>query len=381
VLRTARHLRSLPGTEEAVREGRLSGEQVAVIADAAAARPEAERSLLDAAGRQPLGTLKLNCRRVLATSDDQRTSYDNVRKSRYFRHWIEGSGAIRIDGRFTPDAGAALIAAVKSQADKLESDARRAGITESRQSIEADALVQLTRGTASSQSARGNGTAAGDGKGIGTKASRGADISDDEISTNDTSDDHGEIRGAAEDARSAPHPISPIGETVGTVGERVTGPTAMVHVRVDHAALVRGHVEVGETCEIPGVGPIPVEVAEALAVDSILSVLVTDGVDVTTVAHSGRSIPTALKRALLERDPTCVIPGCEVRTDLEIDHVVPYSQGGVASLENLVRLCHWHHYLKTHHRYRIRPGEVGESKWMWEPPPNAHGGDHRLIAL
>ncbi|MGH2704161.1 MAG: hypothetical protein ACRDJ4_03430 [Actinomycetota bacterium] len=43
------------------------------------------------------------------------------------------------------------------------------------------------------------------------------------------------------------------------------GPVARVHVRVDHSALLRGHSVSGEICEIPGVGPIPVAVAESLA--------------------------------------------------------------------------------------------------------------------
>ena len=138
----------------------------------------------------------------------------------------------------------------------------------------------------------------------------------------------------------------------GEAGARA-GPPAMVHVRVDHGALVRGHLEPGEICEIPGIGPIPVEVARRLAVDSILSVLVTDGVDVTTVAHAGRTIPASLQRALIERDPVCVVPGCDVREGLEIDHVEPFGQGGETSLANLVRLCHWHHYLKTHQGHRL----------------------------
>ena len=69
------------------------------------------------------------------------------------------------------------------------------------------------------------------------------------------------------------------------------GPGAMVHVRVDHAALVRGHCEEGETCDIPGVGPIPVASARALAGDCILKVLVTKGVDVVAVAHGGTDDP------------------------------------------------------------------------------------------
>jgi hypothetical protein len=145
----------------------------------------------------------------------------------------------------------------------------------------------------------------------------------------------------------------------------------MVHVRVDHQALVRGRVEPGEVCEIPGVGPIPVEVARRLAVDSILSVLVTDGVDVTAVAHAGRSIPASVRRALEERDPVCAVPGCGLGEGLEIDHIEPFAQGGKTTLANLVRLCHWHHYLKTHHRYRL---ERDHGSWRWIDP----GGTRRL---
>jgi 5-methylcytosine-specific restriction endonuclease McrA len=111
----------------------------------------------------------------------------------------------------------------------------------------------------------------------------------------------------------------------------------MVHVRVDHAALLRGHTEHGEVCEIPGIGPIPVSVARQLAGDSVLSVLVTDGVDVTAVAHAGRTIPASIRRALLERDPVCVVPGCEVSDGLEIDHIVPFGEGGTTSIAKLTR--------------------------------------------
>jgi len=139
----------------------------------------------------------------------------------------------------------------------------------------------------------------------------------------------------------------------------------MVHVRVDHEALVRGHLEPGEVCEIPGIGPIPVEVARRLAADSILSVLVTDGVDVTAVSRSDRTIPAAVRRALIERDQVCVVPGCEVRDALENDHVHEFGRGGPTALDNLARLCHWHHYLKTHQRYRLE--RVGDG-WTWTPP-------------
>jgi len=139
----------------------------------------------------------------------------------------------------------------------------------------------------------------------------------------------------------------------------------VVQVRVDYAALVRGQLEDGETCEIPGIGPIPVASARALAEDCILKVLVTKGVDVVAVAHGGRTIPAHVRSALEIRDPKCVIPGCDVRDRLEIDHVVPFADGGPTTLDNLARVCHRHHAMKTHFGWVIG-GRSGA--WTWDPP-------------
>ena len=53
-LQAARQLGSLPATEEAMRDGRLSETQVKEIAGAAILQPEAEQGLVDTAENQPL---------------------------------------------------------------------------------------------------------------------------------------------------------------------------------------------------------------------------------------------------------------------------------------------------------------------------------------
>ncbi len=332
-LQAARQLGSLPVTEEAMRDGRLSETQVKEIAGAAILQPESEQGLVDTAEHQPLTMLKLRCRRVKAVGRGQQESYDTIRRNRYLRNWTDGDGAVRFDARLTPDEGARLVAAVKAESGRLAAEAKRAGVDEPAQAIAADALVGLACGVAHAGRAggpRGKGRTRGGGS---NGASPGA------------------VDGGQRDA--------------GENGERDLGPPAMVHVRVDHEALVRGHLEPGEICEIPGIGPIPVATARRLAADSILSVLVTNGTDVTTVAHAGRTIPASLKRALIERDPVCVVPGCDVGDGLEIDHLEPFGLGGETSLANLVRLCHWHHYLKTHQNHRIVRRNGG---WQWDPP-------------
>jgi hypothetical protein len=79
-------------------------------------------------------------------------------------------------------------------------------------------------------------------------------------------------------ARAAMHPG----------GDAHTRTPTKVIVRVDHAALARGHVDPGETCDIPCVGTIPVaEVTSLLdAGEAFVAVVGTDAQDrVTTVAH------------------------------------------------------------------------------------------------
>jgi len=144
-----------------------------------------------------------------------------------------------------------------------------------------------------------------------------------------------------------------------TTGDRVK---ATVHVHVDADAWERGHTEAGEVCAIEGGGPIAVTTARRLAAEGIVKALASDGADVRAVAHLGRTIHARVRTALEARDPMCVVPGCEVRKNLEIDHIVPLSKDGETKLENLARLCRFHHAEKTHRGW-VLSGSPGE--WVW----------------
>ena len=144
-------------------------------------------------------------------------------------------------------------------------------------------------------------------------------------------------------------------------GRRDGRPLATLHLHVSAAAYERGHTMPGEICEIEGAGPIPVSAAYRLSSDAIVKALVVDGTDVTRVVSFGRSIPAALRTAVMARDRTCSIAGCEVDRHLEIDHNVPYAHGGPTSLENLGPLCHHHHDRKTRRDLR-RLGPPGRQR-------------------
>jgi hypothetical protein len=151
-------------------------------------------------------------------------------------------------------------------------------------------------------------------------------------------------------------------------GER-SGPLALVEVRVDHAALVRGSVADGEVCEIEGIGPIPLAEAERLASDSMLRLLLVQGGVVQKISNTTRTIPPRLRRVIEDRDRTCVVPGCDVSWNLEIDHRVPFAQGGLTDEENLARLCHEHHRQKTAGKAILERWEddQGRPRWAWHP--------------
>ena len=165
----------------------------------------------------------------------------------------------------------------------------------------------------------------------------------------------------------------PIGEPASDPGSLIDRPpTCSVVVRVDLDALLRGHAEGGECCEIDTQGPIPVAMARDMANDSFLRLVFHRAGDIRAVSHLGRTINRSLRTALVLRDTTCVVPGCGTSWGLEIDHVIPFAEGGPTELDNLALLCHHHHYLKTYEGWvlsRTGTGPDGGPRWRFALPP------------
>jgi len=306
VLEAAEKVAKLPELEEALRSGELSAAQVKEVAGAAVVDPGATSSLLDTARTEDFEGLRRRCAQVKAakaSEEDEAQRSRRLHAARRLRTWTEADGTFRLDARLTPDAGAKVLASLKDEADKIFSDARRAGVREPSGAYLADALLNLvTRG--------------GDGA--------------------------------------------------------LVHPKALAHLRVDLTALRRGNTGPGELCEIEGVGPVSVSTARQLLGESIAKLLVTSATDVHAVCHLGRAVPASVHSALLERDKCCVVPGCSATHRLEIDHrVIPFADGGPTSLDNLARICHHHHFLKTHDGFSLE-GEPGN--WIWVHPDGTREG-------
>jgi hypothetical protein len=63
---------------------------------------------------------------------------------------------------------------------------------------------------------------------------------------------------------------------------------------------------------------------------------------VLDVGRKTRTIPSAIRRALLARDTRCRFPGCTARR-CDAHHIEHWADGGPTCLENLVLLCRRHH--------------------------------------
>ena len=101
------------------------------------------------------------------------------------------------------------------------------------------------------------------------------------------------------------------------------------------------------------------EAARRVACDAGIVVLrhAADG-QVLDVGRRTRTVPSALRRALLSRDRgQCQFPGCESR-HCDAHHVEHWADGGETRLQNLVLACRFHHRALHEGGFRVVPGDA-----------------------
>ncbi len=367
-LETASSLRRLPGLSDALRRGDICPTRARVVAEAASMDRHAEPQLLELARAGSFSELKNAAESVKAVArsvDDDARRYEAIHKSRHLRTFRARDGAFSGRLRLTPDAGARLLAVLQPASDFFFENAREEEAREHNETYLADALVAVVTGEwpgsptgdAAPQTVPDGGGPEPDGRDGGGPDGGGPDGGGVDSGRANCHEGVGEP--APPTPRPAPRRAR---DRRRTPPER---PFATVICRVDLAALRRGSLATGETCEIPGVGPVPLGVARELFGDSILKIVISDGVDPRTIVHCGRTIPSHVRTALQFRDRCCVVPGCGRTFGLEYDHIVEFAKGGPTTMENLCRLCRPHHALKTRKGYRIKGGP---GTWQWLAP-------------
>ncbi len=137
---------------------------------------------------------------------------------------------------------------------------------------------------------------------------------------------------------------------------------------IDWEVLSRGFALPGETCEIPGVGPVNAQWVREVLGEAFVTAIVKHGKDISTVAHLGRHIPAELRTAMVVSGRECSIEGCSCREYLELDHCeVDHAQGGPTARWNLAWLCSVHHKRRTQ-GWRLGPPDPATGKRPLDPP-------------
>ena len=119
--------------------------------------------------------------------------------------------------------------------------------------------------------------------------------------------------------------------------------------------------------QLAGYGPIPASIAREIAADGRWKRFVTDPVTGTLLDYGRETYepPQELQDFLIARDRTCRFPGCRQPAHLaDLDHAVPWEEGGKTSADNLGALCRRHHNLKTHGGWKLINQDDGACTWI-----------------
>lgn len=289
-VRVARALPELPAISAEFRRGALSYSKVRALTRIADGRSEDD--LLELARHATAAQLERivrAARRVSAAQADEQHRDSFVRW-----YWDDDDGSLRIDAKLAPEDGALFLRALESARDALYE--QRLGEAE-----------ELAGGSAEPPAGR---------------RSVPSPSNADSLSV------------MAEAALARPPTGMPGGERCQVI----------VHVDAETLATAKHSASSGECSLADGPG-ISAETARRLACDCSLVAIAERGGKPLSVGRRRRSLPTAIRRALVARDGHCQFPGCERRRFVDAHHIVHWACGGETSLDNLVLLCRHHHRL------------------------------------
>jgi hypothetical protein len=312
----ASKLEALPAVDAAVRAGRVSTRQADLIAATASEDPSLQRDLLSVAS-QGMVALRDACVAARAAREDQAARSARQDSLQSYRSWTNLDGMLEFHGVVIPEAGGPIAAKIENGTRRKFRDARRDGARRSQDYYAAQAFIEAI---------------------LGEPAAAGAEPSGDE-----------------------PLEATPKPKTQ----PRLTFTT---HVVLDHEVLTRGNALPGETCEIPGVGPVNAQWVREILGSAFITAIVKKGKDITTVAHLGRHVPAEVQTALIVSGRECSIEGCSGREYLERDHCeIDFAADGPTAFWNLIWLCSIHHSRKSS-GWTLGPPDPVTGKRRLDPP-------------
>ncbi|WP_139263717.1 DUF222 domain-containing protein [Geodermatophilus africanus] len=310
-VRVARALRTLPLTEAAFADGRLSYSKVRALTRIA--EPDTEETLLDLATETTAAQLERFVRSWRrADADDADDPPDRPEPQERFEYWWDEDGMLNARLRMRPEQGTDLIIAVESEAER-QARRERAQNARARTAAHPPGLdwreqQELDRRCADDDEVAGLARQRATARRLAALASLAR-------------------AGVDRDRR----PGDPPGREV------------VVHIDAtelaDDTAAGRAHVQGGPA--------LTAAQARRIVCDATVVTMLERGREPLALGRRRRRASKAQRRALLGRDGGCARPGCpETRIErLHAHHLRHWLFGGRTDLDNLVLLCDADHGL------------------------------------
>jgi hypothetical protein len=308
-----------------------------------------------------------------------------VRRRRYFSYRFDDDGSVVGSFRLPPEEGATFIKAIE----------------EARRTIEADGLRGKEDSSAERSESGPREDSSAERSESGPREESSAERSESgprEESSAERSESGPQEDSSAERSESGPphvHVPSPYGlddadDPVGACRADAAGVVAQFFLSHgecfdqgasktsprDSRGLLPALVVVidGDESRIEGGPLVSRETARRLACDATVETAIRIGKSdsnastfntnlassVINLGRKRRVVSARLRRILCERDKTCRFPGCGRERFTHAHHIRHWADGGRTDLDNLVRLCSFHHRIIHEGGFRVEKGPFGE---------------------
>ena len=379
-LRVAAALAELPHLSAAMACGRLSYSKVRALTRVAA--PATEARLLAVACGSTAAQVERLVRGWRQADQAAQADGEQVRlASRMLSTQVDEDGMLLLRARLTPEVGAVLLRAVEAALEQVPATAACAdGEEPTLAQRRADALGLVA------ESALAGGLDPGN---PGERFQVTVHVPADTLAARAPASTPPRV--AAETRAASETPSQPV-----TAAPQVAAETPEASAGACECATPPADLDAGQAV-IDQAGGLHLGrmATRRISCDAAL-VALCHGADgaVLDVGRRTRAVPSALRRALLDRDRSqCQFPGCDSRR-CDAHHVVHWADGGETRLQNLVLCCRFHHRAVHEEGFQVVADGNGQFRFLrpngvalaaeppvvcWEGPPLAPT-DARLAA-
>ena len=365
-LRVAAALAELPHIAAAMACGRLSYSKVRALSRVAS--PATEARLLAVACGATAAQVERLVRGWRQADQAAQADGEQVRlASRMLSTQVDDNGMLVLRARLTPEVGAVLLRAVEAALEQVPAPSECDEPTIAQRRADALGLV--------AESALAGGLDPGN---PGDRFQVTVHVPADTLASHEPAGTPPRL--SAETRVASPAVSQPVAAAAHAGGETAAGGASETATATPQVAAATSEASDGaRECATPAAGldagqavieqagglHLGKEAARRVSCDAALVALRHGAAgEVLDVGRRTRAVPTALRRALLERDRgQCQFPGCNSR-HCDAHHVVHWADGGETRLQNLVLCCRFHHRAVHEEGLQVVADAAGQFRFL-----------------